>query len=158
MKKLANETITNYTHLLAQAAPTPGGGSSAALVGAMGVALLEMSMGYSKFSATHLTRIRHARLTLIRLVDEDAKAYAKVARSWKKGLAEKKKALRDAAEVPREICQNCQRVLRLTNRWGHKFKPALRSDWIAGKIFLKAAMKGASLNINQNLKELRSLE
>ncbi len=157
MKKLAREPIANYMNALARPAPVPGSGSSGALVGALGAALLEMSMGYSKISPNHLTRIRHVRLTLIHLVDEDAKAYAKVARSWKKGLTEKKKALRDAVEVPRVICQNCQRALRLTNRWSRKIKPALRGDWTAGKIFLKAAIRAESLNVEQNLKTLDKL-
>ena len=154
MRKLVNDTLMNYCGALARAVPTPGGGSSAALVGALGIALLEMGMGYSSFVTTHLKQIRKLRISLMKLVDEDAKAYSGVVRAWKKRTSQKQKALARATEVSLEICQLCQEGIRLAEKWQAQVKPALKSDWASGILFLKTAFKSAALNIKQNLRGL----
>lgn len=157
MKKLAQEPIANYMDALARPAPVPGGGSSGALVGALGAALLEMSMGYSSFSRNELKTIRKIRIELTRLIDEDARAYKKVIQSRRENFRRKQEALIRATKVPQEICRCCQRSIRLAKRWGKKIKPALKSDWVAGEFFLKTAFKAVSLNVGQNLKELNRI-
>lgn len=158
MKKLVNQSVTDYTKELARRSPTPGGGSSAALVAALGTALLEMSMEYSNLAPAAIAKIRKQRLRFLQLVDQDARVYAGVVRSRKKGLGQRKRALMNAVEVPRAICRNCRQALSWTNRSSDKIKPALRSDWVAGRVFLNAAMKSASLNIVQNLKEFKKIK
>ncbi len=155
MKKLVNDSISSYCDALARAVPTPGGGSSAALVGALGVGLLEMGMGYSSFSNAHLKQIRKIRMHFMKLVDEDAQAYRGVVRTWKKGASQKKKALVRATEVPLEICQLCQEGLRLAERWQSQVRPTLKNDWITGEVFLRTAFKASSLNVRENLKQLK---
>ncbi len=158
MKKLVNKSIRDYTKELARRTPTPGGGSSAALVGALGAALLEMSMGYSGVTSARLAQIRRVRLRLTQLVDKDARAYAGVVRSWEKGRLRKKRALIGAVKVPREICRNCRQLLEWADRFSGQIKFTLKGDWTAGHIFLNAAMKSASLSLNQNLKTLKKLQ
>ena len=48
MKKLAELTVTEFADLLASDAPAPGGGSAAALEGAIGAALTAMVCGLTK--------------------------------------------------------------------------------------------------------------
>lgn len=157
MKKLVNDSVSNYISALARTVAVPGGGSGAALVGALGTALLEMSMGYSAFSEGRLRLMTRVRLRLLKLVDEDARAYEEVAQSRKGSWTEKKKSLEKATEIPMRIHRNCERALILAKRWSRRIKPALKSDWQAGQSFLQAAKKAAVLHVTQNLKSLKQL-
>ena len=114
--------------------PTPGGGSAAALSGALGASLLAMVAGLPKTKNRHAGGARGARrgpragcsrsaATLIDLIDRDAAAYDLVVAAFKRpkatdereGGAEGGGSGRDAsvaAEVPLETMRACAEALR----------------------------------------------
>jgi formiminotetrahydrofolate cyclodeaminase len=151
---LTTYSVTKYLKAVAGKTQTPGGGSCSALVGAVGVALLEMSMAYSGFAPRQISQIRKIRQKLVKLIDEDARAYSKVLLAWKKGeRRQKQKALKNAAGVSLEICRHCTRAINFAKGHHRSVKAALMSDWKGGQYFLKAAFLTSSLNVKQNLNE-----
>src|SRR5260370_29787034 len=86
-------TLDGGLEELASSAPVPGGGSAAALAGAVAGALVAMvarlTVGRKAFAATEarareiLAEAEALRAQLRRLVDEDAAAYAKVSEAYK---------------------------------------------------------------------------
>ena len=155
MQRLIDHSVLRYCNALAHSIPTPGGGSCAALVGVLGVALLEMSMGYSSFSSSDLKVVRKIRRMLIGLVDKDAGAYRRVVQTRNGTERQRQKAWLKATEVPLEIYQQCRQAIRLAKAWQDSIKPTLKSDWAAGEMFLKSACAAAALNVRENIKRLK---
>ena len=160
MKKLKNQTLTQYVNILSQKVPVPGGGSAAALNGALGVALIEMVANYSlgrSPSKRVENRIRKIieksgviRERLLELVDLDAEAYLKVVKTRKASAKEKKAALKEACNVPKEVGALCQKAMGLTSflvEHGNKY---LVSDIEVAIEILFAAFKAAHINIKVN--------
>jgi formiminotetrahydrofolate cyclodeaminase len=127
----------------------PGGGSAAALAGAIGAALIEMAANYSRTDLRKETaNIRKIKNVLINLIDLDAMAYEK----YSKRKTEKN--LKKAADVPLDICKNCIDVLKITRKLTKKFNKNLLPDVKSGKILLKAGFSAALSNVFVNLKNL----
>ena len=116
----------------ASSEPLPGGGSAAALTGALGVSLLLMVAGMAKTrtgapeETTDLAaagaRLRSIREELTTLIDEDSKAYLNVIAAYRQARATDEErarrrdaiqaALRVAIEVPLQTMRACERALR----------------------------------------------
>lgn len=89
----ANNTLKVYLDDLAAKKPAPGGGSAAALAGALGCALLSMvcnfTIGKTQYKNVEkeirkiLSQSERLRKRLLSLVDLDAEAYAQVLKSRK---------------------------------------------------------------------------
>ena len=89
-----NVTLDEYLDKLAARSPIPGGGSAAALVGALGISLLSMVGRYlaqHKSAPTSRRKISNilkftekTRAALRRLMNEDETAYSKIAKGIKK--------------------------------------------------------------------------
>lgn len=124
MKKFHYHTINDYLNVLAKREPVPGGGSAAALSGACGAALISMvtrySLGrdHSKVVENRLKKnlqlSENIRKRFTQLVDLDAKAYLKIVKVRKGAVADKKKAQKEAASVPKEVGRLCQKAITLT--------------------------------------------
>lgn len=151
---LVTYSISEYLNAVAKKSPTPGGGSCSALVGAIGVALLEMSMAYSGFPHKQIEQVRKIRQKLVKLIDVDARTYSKVVLAWKKGEREKQKALKNAAGVSLKICHHCTRAINFAKGHHRSVKAALMNDWKGGQYFLKVAFLTSSLNVKQNLNRI----
>jgi formiminotetrahydrofolate cyclodeaminase len=88
-----DETLQRYLDDLASAQPTPGGGSTAALSGAMGAALASMvcriTLGKEKSSAERqeieelLNSTEYLRIRFQQLIQEDIEAYGYLSASYK---------------------------------------------------------------------------
>ena len=120
MKKLKNHTLQQYLISLSKKEPTPGGGSAAALSGALGVSLLLMVAEYSVGRKTSrvdarlktlIKRGSEVRDKLLEIVDRDAEAYLKVVQSRNKSLREKKTALNRASRIHRDVCRLCYKAI-----------------------------------------------
>jgi len=151
--------------------PVPGGGSAAALAGALGVSLLVMVAGLPKTRtgtpeeaadlAEASSRLRPLRDALMTLVDEDSAAYACVLEAMRlpKERDEDKAARREAigtamkraTEVPLETMRHCQQALRgaiVVARFGNK---NAATDTTTGVELLRAALRSASMNVDVNM-------
>jgi formiminotetrahydrofolate cyclodeaminase len=152
--------LKGYTDALASGRPAPGGGSAAALVGALGV-------GKEKFAAVEeevqrlLSRSEELRWSLERLTQADTEAYGRVAAAQKmpRETDEEKaarreamqRALKAAAEVPREAVKAAHGVVEIAAELVGKGNPNLITDVGVAAKFAVAAMECAALNVEINL-------
>jgi formiminotetrahydrofolate cyclodeaminase len=159
-----------YLDALASAEPTPGGGSAAALVGALGAALCAMvariTLGSSKHTAAHAAAetvaadadALRARFLTLRLRDEDAFRAVVDAQSAPRATAEERgertkrlqAALAGAAEAPLEAAQACSDLLALVS-WTAELRNAhLMSDVTCALHFGRAALDASVANVAVN--------
>ena len=168
-------TIKNYLDDLASGKPTPGGGSAAALAGAVGAGLLSMvanfTVGKEKYKDVEeevnscLQTSEKVRGRLLDLVKEDTLVYAKVSAAYKlpKGTAEEKdkraqaiqEALKGAASVPIEICQVVHQAVEICPQLLDKGNPNLVSDVGVGVVLLASAFESALINVEINLNSIK---
>lgn len=160
MKKYNNHTLKEFVSSLSAKTPVPGGGAAAALVAALGVALLSMVANYTKgklankkkeFCVSRILRdSQKIYKRLLILVDLDADAYLGVVRAKKATDKQKKKALQHAGSVPREVCRLCYQAIQLTpflTKYGNK---NLLSDVQIAVELLLAAFNSSMINIKIN--------
>ena len=164
-------SIESYLDRLASVEPEPGGGSVAALVGALGAALVTMvtnlTLGKDKFApvqddmASIQAESERLRRELEALVTLDAHAYGAVAAAMKlpRGdeaqRAERSRvlqaALKGAAEVPLKVAQAAVEVAHLTLPAAEKGNPNGVSDAGVAVLLADAAAQSAALNVKINL-------
>jgi len=164
-------TVESYLNKLAGADPEPGGGSAAALVGALGAALVSMvtnlTLDKEKFAAVQddvaelKKKSETLRAELEELVTLDALAYREVAAAMKmpKDTDERKEqrrqvmqvALKGAAEVPLKVAEAAVEVARLSLPAAEKGNPNAVSDAGVAVLLADAAAHSAALNARINL-------
>jgi len=121
VKPFKHHTLKEYLDRLADKAPVPGGGSAAALAGALGAGLMSMVAQYSvgKGATPAIEReikktfreTQRIRRRLLELVDLDAKAYLKLRESKNAPPSVRKAAVIRAREVPLEVCRLCYKAV-----------------------------------------------
>ena len=160
-----NNSLKTYLDDLAARKPAPGGGSAAALTGALGCALLSMAcnftIGKDKYKDVEpkiksaLRETESLRKRFLSLVDLDVRAYHKVFNSRKAKENIYQKNLVEATKVPLEIS-----ILALK---GYGLCPLLRkiankyliSDVYVGEELLKSCFKSAEFNVIINLPQIK---
>jgi len=155
------ESLKTYTDALASGAPTPGGGSAAALVGALGAALNSMvanfTVGREKFAAVEadaqrlLAKSEQLRASLERLTQADTQAYgdysaaSKMPRETEEQKAARtaavQAALKAAAGVPREAAQAAMDVISVAEELMQIGNPNLITDVGCAVKFAVAALE-----------------
>ncbi|MEG0779590.1 MAG: cyclodeaminase/cyclohydrolase family protein [Oscillospiraceae bacterium] len=173
-EKLIDKSCTDFAAALASSAATPGGGGAAALVGALGVALGSMAgnltLGRKKYAAAEpdirrlLAQGEDVRHMLLRLIDEDATAFAPLSRAYaipkdtpgRAALLEQ--ATLDALAPPLESMRWCCRAIDLLAEMAEKGSTMLISDVGCGALCCCAALECASLNVFVNTKTLQNRE
>jgi glutamate formiminotransferase/formiminotetrahydrofolate cyclodeaminase len=154
--------------------PAPGGGSVAALAGALGAALAQMvaglTAGRKKYVAVD-AEMREIGLqaaglvnTLSALVTRDAEAYGAVTAAYKlpsepQDAANARQAaitdaLLGAAEVPLETARACAKVAELAATCAVKGNTNAVSDAGVAALLADAACRGAVYNIRINVSSL----
>ncbi len=156
---------------LASPDPTPGGGSAAALSGAVAAALVAMvaSMAKSRTGAVHererldaaLGWAREAGARLRALVDDDAEAYDAVVAAYRlaKGTDDEKAArkaaiataMARATDVPLYSAEACLVVLKAAQEAAAHGNPNAVSDARTGGAMAYAGLTGAAENVRINL-------
>jgi formiminotetrahydrofolate cyclodeaminase len=154
--------------------PTPGGGSAAAVAGALGASLLAMVASMTKHRAASEEDVerlqgaasRSAGLSrrLERLVDEDSDAYDGVIAAYRlpRGSdgekAERRSriqaALVTAVETPLEVMRLCNDAIETAATVARFGNPNAASDVGTALELLVAAGRGARLNVEINLASL----
>jgi glutamate formiminotransferase / formiminotetrahydrofolate cyclodeaminase len=168
------ESLSGFVSSVASSTPTPGGGSVAAHVGALGAALAQMvaglTVGRKKYAAVD-AEMKEVGLTaaalvntLSTLVTRDADAYGAVSAAYKlpKEPAEAAtarseaitNALLGAAEVPLETARACARVAELAATVANKGNTNAVSDAGVAALLAEAACKGAAYNVRINVAAL----
>jgi len=151
--------------------PVPGGGSAAALAGALGVSLLVMAASLPKSrtgapeEATDLAeaaaRLRPLRDSLVQLIDADSDAYRAVMAAMKlPKMADDEKlartaalqsALKEATDVPLDVMRAGQQALAGAVIVARNAYRVAASDVATGIELLGSCVRSAALSIDGNL-------
>jgi len=178
MNMLVDEKIREFVKSVASSSPTPGGGSVAALCGALSGSLTAMvcnlTIGKSKYDEVRpemenaLENASRLVERLIELVDEDAEAYKSVIaalRLPKETEDEKEKrmeamqnALRRAIAAPTEVMELSLEAMRIAYLVVRKGNEGALSDSGSGAMMAFAALHAAMMNLRINLKEIQDEE
>jgi formiminotetrahydrofolate cyclodeaminase len=164
-------TLNDFLSELASDSPTPGGGSVAALSGALAASLTSMvanlTIGKKKYEDVQedvqavLAKTEGLRLELAELMEEDAAAFDKVMVAMKlpKETEEEKAArtaamqaaLVDAAMVPLAVMEKCVEVIALAKVAAEKGNKNAVSDAGVAALMGRAGAHAAKLNVMINL-------
>jgi formiminotetrahydrofolate cyclodeaminase len=171
MTRFAEMALADLMDAFSSTDAVPGGGSAAALAGAMGVSLLIMVGGLPKTRtgapeetadlAEASSRLHPLRDALVELVDRDSDAYRQVlaaCRLPKVSEAEKAArreaidaATRAAIDAPLDAMRLCQQALRGAVIIASNGSRKATSDVGVAVELLVAALRGARLNVDINL-------
>src|SRR6058998_1843615 len=167
LREFCNETLSD--------SPAPGGGSVAALMGALGASLGGMVANLSagkrgwddklEYFSNSAVKAQQLKDELLSLVDEDTAAFNKVmdAFALPKESAEEKavrsraieEATKYAAEVPLKVMETASKSYELLGEMAEKGNPASVSDVGVGALATRACIEGAALNVKINLAQLK---
>jgi formiminotetrahydrofolate cyclodeaminase len=174
MPRFADQQISSFLDALASPSPTPGGGTAAAIAGAMGAALLMMVAGLTKSrtgtreetvalaeAAASLMSVRE-RFTV--LADTDTDAYDQVVTAYKlpKGddgekaarKAAVQRALTAATTAPLDILRSADQAMQLAATVAQHGNRNAVSDIGVGIGLIQAAADGAVANVLINVGSL----
>jgi len=167
LRQFCNETLSD--------SPAPGGGSVAALIGALGVSLGGMVANLSAgkrgwddklhYFSGWAVKAQQLKDELLVLVDEDTAAFNKVmdAFALPKDSAEEKAARsaaiqaanKYAAEVPLRVMETVFKSYEILTEMAKKGNPASISDVGVGLLAVRACVDGAAMNVRINLAGLK---
>jgi formiminotetrahydrofolate cyclodeaminase len=170
-EKLTEKSVKTVLDELASSAPAPGGGSVAALSGALGAALISMvcnlTLGKPKYIAVQddiagiINKSEGLRKELTDLLEADVKAYTELSHVMKmpRDTEEQKaaraklmdKALKAAADVPMRVAEACVAVMALCPPAAEKGNTNAVSDVGVGILMAEAGLRSAALNVLINL-------
>ena len=168
-------TIRKYVEDGSAGTPTPGGGSIAAAAGALGLSMACMAanftVGKKKYRDVEedvqalLKTCADARDELLRLMDEDTRAYSAVSDAYgmPKGTPEEKaartqaiqKALVIAMDAPLNAVRTCRTALQAVAALVGVANKNLISDVGVAALLTDAALRAAKLNVEINLAGLK---
>lgn len=171
---LTKKTVGAFLDELASSSPAPGGGSVAALSGALGAALTTMvcnlTIGKKKYVdvEAEMKKIKAGaealRVKFTELIDQDTLAFNKVMEAYalpKESEAQKTlrsaaitAATKEATLVPLEVMKHCIDAIALAQQVASTGNANSVSDAGVGALMLHAACEGAALNVKINLNGL----
>ena len=173
--KLAELKTAEFVDLLASDAPAPGGGSAAALEGALGAALTAMVCGltvgkkkYAEFeelAQSAQAKALELKARFVDVMDRDTEAFNVVSAAFGMPKAtDEEKAARSAAiqkglegctKTPFEMMELAVETLELTASILGKSNDSAASDLGVSALSLRAAIQGAWLNVLINIGSLK---
>jgi len=167
VREFCNETLSD--------SPTPGGGSVAALMGALGASLGGMVANLSagkrgwddqlEYFSDWAVKAQQLKDELLSLVDEDTAAFNKVMEAFglPKNSPEEKaartaaiqEATKHAAEAPLKVMKTAAKSYQLLAEMAEQGNPASISDVGVGALATRACIEGAAMNVRINLGQLK---
>jgi methenyltetrahydrofolate cyclohydrolase len=176
--KLTSLSVSELLAAFRSSEPTPGGGSAAALAGAVGASLLAMVAGLPKPKAATDEELRRlvnagARCTALAiqleaLIDEDSAAYDLVVGAFRlpKGTDDEKaartagiqRALTAATEAPLQVMRRCSEALESAASIATLGNPNAASDVQVAVAMLGAGIRGAHENVAINLGSIKDAD
>lgn len=174
----SDKPLAQFLDDLASSAPAPGGGSVAALSGALGAALISMvcnlTIGKDKYKDVEadikeiLSQSEKLRRELLELLEADTQLYGKVIAAYRlpKNTDEEKAvrlkaidaALKEATRVPMQIAERCSKIVDLCVPAVQKGNVGAISDVGVAVIQAEAGLVGASLNVKINLGQIKDAQ
>jgi glutamate formiminotransferase / formiminotetrahydrofolate cyclodeaminase len=173
-KKLIFKNLEQFADETASESPAPGGGSISAYVGALGVALATMVANLSSHKRGWDTRWaefseaadrgQQLKTQLLRAVDDDTDAFNAIMAAF--GLpnatpdektarkAAIQAATRQAIEVPLRVMRLAMQAFPLVGQMAETGNPNSLSDAGVGALCIRAAVRGAFLNVKINATSL----
>ena len=168
-------SLQSFLDELASSAPTPGGGSAAAIMGAMSAALISMvcnvTLGKKGLEAVaaDMDAVRgeseQLRARLTAMVAEDIAAFDGLMAGYRlpKASEEEKSrraeaiqtSLRAATETPLACARACAEIVALSRRAGEKGFAGVISDAGVGVLAANCALRSAALNVYINAPALK---
>lgn len=177
--KLAEMPVNVFVDTVASDAPAPGGGSAAALMGALGAGLTAMvaclTQGRKKyadlapFAAQVQERADGLRSRLVDVMDRDTAAFDQVSAAFALPKdTDEQKAVRSAAIqnglkactlTPLECMEISAEAIRLACAFlDHGFNQSSASDLGVAFLSLSAALRGAWLNVKINIGSIKDAD
>jgi methenyltetrahydrofolate cyclohydrolase len=176
--KFGEMTVRQFLGALASPDPTPGGGTAAAVAGAMGTSLLVMVTGLAKSNtntddekaalATARQALQPSVTTLTALADADAAAFDQVMGAYRlpKASDEEKAArstaiqtaLQGATTVPLQTLRACAAAMAHAEAVAACANRSAVSDVGVAIGLLEAAAAGAEANVRINLASVRDAQ
>jgi formiminotetrahydrofolate cyclodeaminase len=172
---IIEQPVTQFLDELASSAATPGGGSGAAIMGALGAALVSMvcnltigKKNYAEVEGEMREVLQDAEALRARLADmvaEDIAAFNGLMAAY--GLpkltdedkaargAAIQHALRAATEAPLACARACADVIKLSMRAAEVGNRNVISDAGVGALAAQAALRSAALNVDINVPSLQ---
>jgi len=172
---IIEQPVTRFLDELASSAATPGGGSGAAIMGALGAALVSMvcnlTIGKKNYAEVEdemrdvLADAEALRQRLADMVAEDIAAFNGLMAAY--GLpklsdedkaargAAIQHALRAATEAPLACARACAEVIKLSMRAAEVGNRNVISDAGVGALAAQAALRSAALNVDINVPSLQ---
>lgn len=175
MSEIKNKSIQLFLDELASKAPTPGGGSAAAVMGAQSAALTSMvcnlTVGKPKFAEVEtemqvlLQKSEALREQLTGMIKADVDVFNRLMATYALPKATEEQqsarsaaiqnALREATEIPLECARACAAAIQLSGIAADKGNPAAVSDAGAAVMSGYSGLKSAALNVYINTASLK---
>ncbi len=170
-QRLTDMTVRGLVEGLASSDPAPGGGSAAAIAGAMGAALMHMVVqltvgrpaaeGNDEALADIGRAAIHLQSELLNLSELDANAYDAVVRARRLPRESERDrearsvqvaaAVREATRIPLATARAASEVVNLAERLAPIGNRNAISDVGLGALLALTALRGAALNVEINL-------
>jgi len=167
LRRFCNETLSD--------SPAPGGGSVAALMGALGISLGGMVANLSagkrgwedklRYFSDWAVKAQQLKDEMLLLVDEDTAGFNEVMAAFAlpKGSTKEKStrsaaienANKLAAEVPLRVMQTASKAYDLLAEMAARGNPASISDVGVGLLAVRACIEGAGMNVRINVANLK---
>lgn len=172
---LMNKKLNEFLAELKSDSPAPGGGSAAALAGAIGTALVIMvgnlTISSAKYAEAHeqarqlIVQLEEKLTSLERYVDEDTQAFTQVMLAYKmpKSTDEEKTlrsqsiqlAMQSASMLPMKVAAICMEVLEMSGQMLEIGNVNAASDAAVAGRMAHAAMWSAIYNVKINLGSIK---
>lgn len=169
-----NQSLDEFLEDLASSKPAPGGGSAAAVAGALGAALSSMvanlTLGKEKYKEVEgafegiLEKAEKLRNEFLEAIAEDIEAYNRVMDAYglpKETEEEKEQrretlqsALKGATEPPFKMAQLADEVLELSKECAQSGNAHAVTDAGASAILAEATVRTSLLNVDINLSSI----
>ncbi len=173
--RLVNLSAAEFADETASESPTPGGGSVAAYVGALGAALGTMVANLSshkrgwderwEYFSNFADQGQESLKQLLALVDEDTRAFEQVMAAFglPRSTEEETRARREAIEsatrhataIPFRVMEVALASMELIRAMATEGQASSVSDAGVGALCARAAVRGAWLNVRINAKQLK---
>ena len=176
--ELHNASVLDFIRDLGSSAPAPGGGSVAAMNGAMAAALIEMvanlTIGNTKYESVHeemkgiQKQVSQIKEEFVYYINQDSAAFMELMGAFKlpKETEEEKtfrkteiqRTTKQAALVPYEIGKLAHTLLPMAETVIVKGNTNAITDGMIAAINASSAIKSAFLNVKINLGSIQDME